>query len=328
MGVAAIIGLPTVVMRAPDVGDGRVRGITVSTHGNGNDWARDGIVDAFRDAKQLGANWVAIHPYARIRDDGRVEPWQGERNAEPIARPVREAHALGLKIMVVPHLAQWGSHFRWRGDISFEQEAAWTRFFAGYAAWIGQVVKVAADADAIALGSELDRTVGHEPQWRNLIATARAGTRAALTYAANWTDYERVPFWDALDAIGVQAYFPLVDAGVARPVRSDLERGWRARMQALRAFADKHHKHVVFTELGYNRSHTAALTPWESASDGPEALALQTLCLDVALRAVEQEPRVVGAFLWKWFPPPRRNGRDFQLATPEAMRVIEDAWKR
>lgn len=306
----------------------KVRGLTISTHGNGNDWARDGIVAALRDAKALGANWVAIHPYARIHDDGRVQAWQGADNREPIARPIREAHALGLKILIVPHLAQWGSSFRWRGDITFADDAAWARFFAGYRAWTIEVAVAAADADAFAVGSELDRTVDHEVAWRDLIAAVRRETKAALTYGANWTDYTRVPFWDALDAIGVQAYFPLVERTDPAPTAAELEQGWVQRMRELHAFAARHDKYIVFTELGYNRAHRAAVAPWEHETDGDDALALQARCLQTSLRAVEAEPRVVGAFLWKWFPPPRRNGRDFQLATPTAQAAIEAVWRK
>ena len=70
----------------------------------------------------------------------------------------------------------------------------------------------------------------HDAQWRNVIADVRAQTRAPLTDAANWTDYQRVPFWDALDAVGIDAYFPPVDDQVDKPTRQDLERGWTKHM--------------------------------------------------------------------------------------------------
>ena len=83
---------------------------------------------------------------------------------------------------------------------------------------------------------------------------------------------------------------------------------------------------MVFTELGYNQSHLAAARPWDSHSDGGEAAALQARCLRVALEVIEEEPRVIGAFLWKWFPEPHPVGRNFQLAVPHMMEVIRDVW--
>jgi len=83
----------------------------------------------------------------------------------------------------------------------------------------------------------------------------------------------------------------------------------------------------VFTELGYSCSFDAAVRPWEARrEEGAEDL--QARCMRVALEAVEAEPRVLGAFLWKWFPPPRVNGRDFRLATPWMRAAIRSVWKR
>ena len=53
--------------------DGRlVRGITLSTHGNGHDWGSESIGPTLESIRAAGANWVAIHPYARISDDGSL----------------------------------------------------------------------------------------------------------------------------------------------------------------------------------------------------------------------------------------------------------------
>ena len=58
---------------------------------------------------------------------------------------------------------------------------------------------------------------------------ARHGERAVykgkLTYAANWDgEFEEVAFWDALDVIGVQAYFPLTEERV--PSVTKLTQAW------------------------------------------------------------------------------------------------------
>ena len=98
-------------------------------------------------------------------------------------------------------------------------------------------------------------------------------------------------------------------------------------MGRLRRFSERHDRPVVFTELGYSRSHRAAIEPWSAHTDGEPAAALQEACMREALAAIEDEPAVVGAFLWKWFPEPHPVGRNFQLATPAMRRVIRDAWR-
>lgn len=304
----------------------KARGIVISTHGDGADWGRDGMASTLDDVRAVGARWIAIHPYAGISVDGALhyEDFDPARPPAWVARPIREAHRRGLRIMITPHLACWGSPFSWRGDITFDRPADWARFFRDYERWIAKLARACRGADALVVGTELDRTVSHEREWRRVIARVRAETRASLTYAANWTDYEKVPFWDALDVIGIQAYFPLTDD--PSPDARVLEHAWHERMATLRALASKRGRDVVFTELGYNRSFAAAREPWAYRTDGPEAETFQATCLGVALRAIEAEPCVRGVFLWKWFPNPHPVGRNFQLATPLLKRTIAGVW--
>lgn len=45
---------------------------------------------------------------------------------------------------------------------------------------------------------------------RRLIRQIRRVYHGPLTYAANWSgEYKQIRFWDALDYVGIQAYFPL-----------------------------------------------------------------------------------------------------------------------
>ncbi|MCP5116682.1 MAG: hypothetical protein GY953_38130, partial [bacterium] len=93
-----------------------------------------------------------------------------------------------------------------------------------------------------------------------------------------------------------------------------------------RTYSEKQKRPVLLTELGYNRSHAAAVRPWESHTDGESSRALQERCMRVALTAIEGEPAVVGSFLWKWFPQPYSVGRNFRLANPRMKAVIRGVW--
>ena len=310
-----------------DATDGTIRGITISTHTDGRDWARDEIRPTMRRIKELGANWVTIHPYASIRSDGsvRFRPVDPANPPEHIVRPIREAHALGLKILIKPHLAYWGSPFDWRGEIAFDSEAEWRRFFDDYRRWIVALASVTREADGFAVGTELDATLGRESEWRAVIAAVREVTPSPLTYAANWSEYERVPFWGALDAIGIQAYFPLT--GEDDLTEEAIGRGWAGWMERLREFSIRQERHIVFTELGYNDSRFAPVRPWDPRPRGEGQNEIQAACMRTALNAVRDEPRVIGAFLWKWFPEPHPVGRDFQLATPGMSEIIRQVWR-
>ena len=305
----------------------RVRGIIVSTHTSGWEWGEDEMESTLDDIRAVGADWVAIHPYAGIDEDGSVHFRELDPENPPayLTRPIQEAHARGMKIAIMPHLAYWGSSFHWRGAIEFRTDAEWRRFFDDYERWVVGLARACRGADGFVVGNELDRTVSHEKEWRRIIGSVRAATTAALSYAANWSDYRRVPFWDALDAIGIQAYFPLAER--PRPSVAVVEAAWRERMKELHAFAVAQNRTIVFTELGYNRSFEAAQSPWEYRSDGPEAEPFQAALLATALRCIEEEPAVAGVFLWKWFPNPHPVGRNFQLATPRLKKAIAEAWR-
>jgi len=305
---------------------GPVKGMTVSCPTWGWEWGSDAMVETMRELAALGVNWVAIHPYARIGNDGTVS-FRALDTADPpewLARPIAEGHAMGVKVFIKPHLAYWGSRFSWRGDITFDDRESWDRFFRTYAVWIETMAAASAGADAFAVGTELDGTIEHEAEWREITRRVRDVYDGPLTFASNWTDYQRVPFWDALDAIGIQAYFPLHTRGV--PTDAELDAGWAKVMTDVTALSARVGRPVVFTELGYNRSLGAARQPWDYSVDaGAEASDLQARCLDAALRAIDGQPDVVGAFLWKWFPG-RSQPRDFDASAPAMQEVIGRRW--
>jgi len=321
-----------------------VRGMTVSCQTWGWEWGTDEMVETMRELKGLGVNWIAIHPYARIHADGAVTARRLNDPDEPprwLTRPIEEAHRLGLKIMIKPHIAYWGSPFEWRGDITFDTEEEWTRFFATYHEWITTTARICAGADAFVVGTELDQTIQREDEWREIIDSVRAHYDAGpITYAANWDAYDRVPFWDALDVIGIQAYFPILDdpargerarqgdagAGIENlPDLDAIDAGWARIMNDLNTFAERKGKRIVFTELGYNESSTAPYVPWDHRQGGPNAREIQKRCLDRALKAIADEPAVTGAFLWKWFPGSPTRG-NYAKARPHTREVIAVNW--
>lgn len=314
--------------------EAKINGMTVSTPRGSAEWGKDHMVPTITDLKGLGVNWIQIHPYARIERNGEVR-WRGrgyDGDSAPdwLRRPIEEAHRQGVKIFIKPHLAHWGN-YSWRGEIAYEDEAERERFFRTYTEWIRAIARFSHDADAFSVGTELDRTVQHERQWREVIGAVREEYSGPLTYAANWTDYQRVPFWDALDAIGIQAYFPVLEGGpkddATVPAQEEFDAGWERIMAQLQEFSHQHDKIVVFTELGYNNSWKAPYEPWDfSEVGGINADQLQARCMQAALAAIAGEPTVVGAFLWKWFPGDYRP-RDFAMSDPAIRKIIAQYWR-
>ena len=186
------------------------------------------------------------------------------------------------------------------------------------------VAQLSEDADAFVVGTELEETIHHEEEWRQIIASVRKVTNVPLTYSANWDRYEKIQFWDALDVIAIQSYFPLVNH-TDLPTQNELDRAWTRLVAKLEAFAAEHDRKIVLGELGYNRSSLAASRPWEYRTGGENAEIVQQRCMQAALTALSRSDAVVGAFLWKWFPGNRRRG-NFLLMSPAMREVIAECW--
>jgi hypothetical protein len=308
-----------------------IRGVIISCHGFGREWGSDEMVETMRQVKALGANWIQIHPYGTVQRDGSLNFGRGmSADGEApqwLARPIAEAHKLGLKICITPHVAPWRAGWRWRGDITFETDAQWDKFFSDYERWITQLARFCKDADGFTVGSELDQMLdGREKEWRRIIASVRTETDAPLTYAANWPDYKRVKFWDALDVISISAYFP-VAKHARTPTAAEIDQSWRRTKAEVLDYAASQYRRVVFMELGYDSSLRAAIEPWKNGDHSPAAEAVQTLCLDRALQAIDEPDDILGAFLWKWFPGEVSRREDFLVSKPAMRAVLAKHWQ-
>ncbi len=322
----------------------KINGMTVSTPRGSSAWAGDEMVATIAELTGMGVNWIAIHPYGRVRTDGTVSWSLPRRRRRPggagdagaagvpdtppdwLRRPIEEAHRMGVKILVKPHLENWRD-YEWRGDIRYHSDQEWDRFFSTYTAWIVRLAAFSEGADAFVVGTELGGTTHHEKRWREVIGAVREVYAGPLTYAANWDAYERVAFWDAVDWVGIQAYFPVLDEVAAEddiPAQSAFDTGWRDIMRRVADFSVRVGRPVVFTEAGYNNSPTAPYQPWDWKARG-DAEELQMRCMIAALRAIAAEPTVRGAFLWKWYPGDRVP-RDFAMAAPNIRRIISEHW--
>ncbi|MCZ6727115.1 MAG: hypothetical protein O7A98_07135 [Acidobacteria bacterium] len=302
-----------------------MRGIIISCPGAGRIWGTEEMTTALNEITALGASWIAIHPYAWVPRDGVIRHRPAAETGY-LAKAVRRMRAAGVEILWKPHLGYWGS-FEWRGSIEFgHDEAGWQRFFATYRNFIVDQARFAEEhaIELFSVGVEYESTMHHEAQWREIIAAVRQVYRGRILYAANWDGLDRVRFWDAVDIIGVHAYFPLSED--AAPSREALAAGWEDHLDRLRQLSQRHGKPIVFAEIGYTRVGSAASRPWEHGSqDSSEHRELRRALMEVALERVEQEPDILGMFWWKWMPG-RHAGRDFSLKEEEAREALSRYW--
>ncbi|TNE51437.1 MAG: hypothetical protein EP343_04900 [Deltaproteobacteria bacterium] len=308
------------------VSDAWIKGMTLSCFGWGAAWATPKMYNAMAELKTVGSNWVSYHPYSWIRWNGTLG-FSRSTSQPTVLNPMRYAKSLGMKILLKPHIGYWGSGFSWRGAIKFNSERGWKRFFAAYEDWIVTQAKMAqaGGADMFSVGVEYIKTLHRVKDWRRIIAAVRKVYKGKLIYSANWDSFQKVKFWDALDVIGIQAYFPLTKAN--NPSEADLRKGWAKWLNMVCQFSKKWKRPVIFTELGYNyASHTAA-RPWDHSEGGPNAGDIKLRCMKVALEEVPKAPCIQGVFLWKWFPSSARISSNYTLQYPAMKRVLSACWK-
>ena len=301
-----------------------LRGMTVSCPGFGRIWGSPAMAEALDEIRRLGVGWVAIHPYAQVSRDGRVR-YRPAASEGYLRRAVELAREAGVQMFWKPHLAYWGS-FEWRGKIRFDRKEHWDRFFTTYRDFVVDQARFAeaAGIPLFSVGLEYEETTGQEAQWREILAAVRAVYSGRVTYSANWDRLDNVPFWDAVDLIGVQGYFPLSDA--PNPSRRVLKRGWDEPLNRLRAMSKHYGKPVLFAEIGYDLSPSAASKPWlRDTHDTPASRALRLRLMEVALERLENEDFVEGMFWWKWIPRQRHVG-DFSMLEGDAQEVLRKHW--
>ena len=262
---------------------------------------------------RIHANWISQTPFGWQREldspliatsIGSGGYW-GESDAG-LEATTQWAHERGIRILLKPHV--W-SRAGWSGTIAMKSEEDWATWFRSYRQFILHYADLAERCriEALAVGTELGGTVQREREWRSLIAEVRTHFHGPLVYCANWAaDLHQVPFWDALDWIGVQAYYPLSHR--RDPELTDLVRAWRQPLADLSRVSRRWGKPVVLTEIGYHSLDTAASRPWEWDLAGNLSLDTQARCYAALFRVLPEQPGIRGVFIWKWHPDYARAG--------------------
>lgn len=253
---------------------------------------------------------------------GGARIWETD---ESVVGVTKQAHGLGMKVMLKLHV--WG-----RTELRMEEwsESEWRKWFDDYGRFVEHYARLARDsnADAFCIGNEQKVSSLREREWRALIARARAIYKGPLTYGANFDEVHDVPFWDALNWIGVSGYFPL--APDAAPARETLVSAWQPVLTKLEALSRKQEKPVLFTEIGYRSVDGAAWRQWEIPRDAPANAEAQRIAYEAFFDAVWPQRWVLGAYPWKWFSYPNHgnpSGNDYDFEDKPAEEVIRRAYR-
>jgi hypothetical protein len=306
----------------PDVPDDFQKGLNYTA------WAREQLSTPESDhsLKKLaatGANWVAIvvFGYQQTYTSNTVTRDPSRTPAdEELVHAIATAHDLGLKVMLKPHVDLRDDRDHWRGNIgeAFTSEAQWRAWFESYSAFINHYAKLAQthSVDQFCVGTELVGTSHREADWRKVVAGVRERFAGPITYAGNHgTEDVGIAWWDAVDFIGIDAYYVLTDK--TDPTLDELKAAWvdMGYVETMAGLAEKYDRPVLITEIGYRSADGTIKTPWDW-DDLPLDLQEQADAYQAAMDVMWGQPWLAGIYWWNWEVNPQKGGLEDKGYSP------------
>lgn len=265
----------------------------------------------------LGVEWVSLSVYGLLDHtcDTSITPeWDspGQETAASVREQIAQAKARGVGVLLSPTLYVLDG---WRGELGqCDEETQWTAsqweaFWESYDVYISTWVELAEQeqVDIVSLGLELKSITASPTQqarFKSLIATSRSAYSGLLTYSANWDELEQVTFWESLDFVGVNAFFPLLDEEQLNATPKQLNQGAQQIALYLAQLQPQWGRPILFTEVGYKSHADAAIEPWQWPEDvqtqGVDE-AYQAAAYEAIMQAFWDQPWFAGMFWWKSF---------------------------
>lgn len=255
----------------------------------------------------VNANYAAVMPFGFIRDLSNPEiifntdrQWYGE--TEIGAKQYIEAlQKSKIKVMLKPQI--WISRGEFTGYVKLTSEADWSVLENSYSNFILEYARLAQEkrVELFCIGTELELFIANRPKyWNRLIKKIKTIYKGKLTYAANWDEYKRTPFWNQLDFIGVDAYFPVSEEKT--PTVEACIVGWKTHKATIKSYSEKYNKPILFTEYGYRSVDFSGKEPWKSDRSMTQVnLKAQTNATRALFETFWEEDWFAGGFVWKWF---------------------------
>ncbi len=238
--------------------------------------------------RAYGVNAVALVPYGFSPPDRPAVRFGGgwERD-EDIESTAKAAHQLGFQVMLKPQV--WVRR-GFPGDLDYAAAADRAEWFRQYRTFIEHYAQLATTihADVFCVGVEFVRLTRYDKEWRNLIAHVRRIYSGPLTYgSAQGPEFEGIQFWDALDYIGLNEYYPL-----ASNLSAD------AIVRKVEAVQRRFRRPVLLTETGFSSYDSPERAPWDET---PRRLAPadQARCYQALFEAFYAKPWLAGIYWWK-----------------------------
>jgi len=289
--------------------------------------------------KASNIEWITLVPYASQSHyrSAELNHFSGdslalEKRNLAWKNQITVAKKAGFKVFVKPHIWLHNSpNGTWRSDIYPEDDLKWNLWKSSYLEFILRYANLAeeANADMYCIGTEFTSLSAKKTKyWKHLIEEVRKVYSGKITYAANWyKEYEQIPFWEDLDYIGIQAYFPLVKNN--SPSVQEISKGWDNYLPVIKSVHKKYNKKILFTEMGYKSTANSAIEPWlwmehSSKEDNIFSSETQANCYQAFFDKLWHKKWLAGVHIWQLRSDyiPKKNNMNFTPQGKPAEKII------
>ena len=310
------------------------------------------------DLRTTGANYTAVMAtyYVQTYDSTTIAPDSSSPSDAAIVAAIKNLQAQGITVTLKPHVDSldgiWRGDFTWPStDTTVAAQQAWlTAWFTSYQSFILHFAQIASENNVgvMVIGTEYTKLTGStcagscQAYWKQYVIDPLRASYPNLTlaYGANATgagdEFTSVSFWNDIDIIGVDGYFPLT--GHADPTIAQLVSAWTTPSGNVNGFSPERSllnlsnaypgKPLIFSEVGYtstagtneapyNYSPTGAYDPTEQ-EDFYEAF-FEVFSADTAW--------MKGVFWWDWtVSSPGANDTGYSPQTKPAGTTTLPEW--
>ncbi|MGB2601611.1 MAG: discoidin domain-containing protein [Candidatus Omnitrophota bacterium] len=299
-------------------------------------WMADELANPVSDLtlaylKEIGFDTIAIMvpAYQKELDSKEIftndHPGGDTPTDKALVHAIKTCHRIGLRVLLKPHVDPRTDEAR----INIMPSDEW---FDSYEKFVVRYARMAQEhgVEIYSVGTELEATTfsAWAHRWDQVITKTKEVYGGLLTYSANWTEYKEVPFWDKMDFIGLDAYFPLAE--VDEPTQEELVLAWEAIANEIDKWLNEKGltgKGVILTEIGYPSADRAARQPWVAITN-VEDQQEQADCLAATFEVLSKRSWFEGYYIWQYFPQDRWSPLGFTIKGKKAEEVVKKWLKK
>jgi len=304
---------------------GFIKGFTWGWTGWRGQYLGDRPADSMKKLAETNSNWVCISFGADMDKPNVPEIHWGDSYSRmatdaEIKHAIQLARDNNLKVILKPVVNVYDG--TWRAWIKFEDKpekknmTQWNKWWNNYRSFILHYAKIAEDTNCemFCMGCEMESTEEFEIRWRNLLTEVRQIYGGPLVYNANHGREDKITWLDAVDVIGLSAYYPVGTDDVLTALKDDLSKippsdtsvesqkqRWIPIRQQLEQLSKKFNRPIFFIEIGLCNAKGCAAAPWTHEDpnmiyDAEE----QSRFYQATVETFWNQPWFIGFTWWEW----------------------------